>query len=60
VEENSLPKKKCMVQMQLFCGTAAEVIGWESLDGIAFKKDWNDTLSKKVQTAYKAIIVANK
>ncbi len=43
-----------------FCGTAAEVIGWESLDGIAFKKDWNDTLSKKVQDAYKALIVANK
>ena len=43
-----------------FCGTAAEVIGWESLDGIAFKKDWNDTLGKKVQEAYKALIVANK
>jgi branched-chain amino acid aminotransferase len=43
-----------------FCGTAAEVIGWESLDGIAFKKDWNDTLGKKVQDAYKALIVANK
>jgi len=43
-----------------FCGTAAEVIGWESLDGIAFKKDWSDTLSKKVQDAYKALIVANK
>jgi branched-chain amino acid aminotransferase len=40
-----------------FCGTAAEVIGWESLDGNAFQKNWNDTVSKKVQDAYKALIV---
>lgn len=43
-----------------FCGTGAEVIGWESLDGIAFRKEWNDTLSKKIQDAYKKLIVANK
>src|SRR5579871_4639103 len=36
-----------------FCGTAAEVIGWESLDGIKLKKDWNDTVSKVIQDAYK-------
>jgi branched-chain amino acid aminotransferase len=36
-----------------FCGTAGEVIGWESLDDIKFTKNWNDTLSKKVQLAYK-------
>ena len=36
-----------------FCGTAAEVIGWESLDNVKFKKDWNSSLSKLIQTAYK-------
>jgi branched-chain amino acid aminotransferase len=36
-----------------FCGTAGEVIGWESLDDIKFTKNWNDTLSKKIQLAYK-------
>ncbi|MBX2924249.1 MAG: branched-chain-amino-acid transaminase [Chitinophagaceae bacterium] len=40
-----------------FCGTAAEVIGWESLDNIPFKKDWNDSVSKVVQAAYKNMIV---
>ena len=35
-----------------FCGTAAEVIGWESLDEIVFPKKWNDTLSRKIQKAY--------
>ena len=26
-----------------FCGTAAEVIGWESLDDVKFPKPWNET-----------------
>lgn len=40
-----------------FCGTAAEVIGWESLDDIKFPKPWNDCLSKKIQEAYKYKII---
>ena len=43
-----------------YCGTAAEVIGWESLDGKPFAKNWNDTLSRKVQQAYSALIVEKK
>ena len=35
-----------------FCGTAAEVIGWESLDDIKFPKPWNETQSKIIQQAY--------
>lgn len=37
-----------------FCGTAAEVIGWESFDDIPFKKNWKETLSRKIQQAYSA------
>lgn len=40
-----------------YCGTAAEVIGWESLDGVKFKKDWNSTISKLIQLAYKSRVV---
>ena len=40
-----------------FCGTAAEVIGWESLDDMPFKKEWNKTLSKKIQEAYAARVI---
>ncbi|MBX3241425.1 MAG: branched-chain amino acid transaminase [Chitinophagaceae bacterium] len=40
-----------------FCGTAAEVIGWESLDDVRFKKDWNETVSKTVQKAYKDLVI---
>ncbi|MET0462512.1 MAG: branched-chain amino acid transaminase [Chitinophagaceae bacterium] len=36
-----------------FCGTAAEVIGWESIDETKFSGNWNDSISKKIQTAYK-------
>jgi len=36
-----------------FCGTAAEVIGWESLDEATFPAKWNDTLGRKIQVAYK-------
>jgi branched-chain amino acid aminotransferase len=36
-----------------YCGTAAEVIGWESLDGQAFGTTWNGSLSQKIQETYK-------
>jgi branched-chain amino acid aminotransferase len=35
-----------------FCGTAAEVVGWDSLDNVPFKKAWNDSLGKFIQDAY--------
>jgi branched-chain amino acid aminotransferase len=35
-----------------YCGTAAEVIGWESLDDIKFPKPWNETVSRMIQEAY--------
>ncbi|KAA9038094.1 branched-chain amino acid transaminase [Ginsengibacter hankyongi] len=40
-----------------FCGTAAEVIGMESLDNIPFKKQWKDTLGIQIQNAYKKLVV---
>ena len=39
-----------------FCGTAAEVVGWESLDDIRFPKSWNETISRKVQEAYMSLV----
>ena len=37
-----------------FCGTAAEVIGWESFDDVAFSKPWKETASRRIQQAYSA------
>jgi len=36
-----------------YCGTAAEVIGWESLDDTIFPKKWSETVSKRIQDTYK-------
>ena len=43
-----------------FCGTAAEIIGWESIDDIPFKKKWNDSLGKIIQDAYKDKVIEKK
>jgi branched-chain amino acid aminotransferase len=40
-----------------FCGTAAEVIGWESLDDQPFKKQWNDSLGRLIQQVYKERVI---
>jgi branched-chain amino acid aminotransferase len=35
-----------------FCGTGAEVIGFESLDDFKFPLNWNESVSRKIQLAY--------
>lgn len=36
-----------------FCGTAAEIIGWESIDDVKFRAEWKQTTGKIIQDAYK-------
>ncbi|MBI2272399.1 MAG: branched-chain-amino-acid transaminase [Bacteroidetes bacterium] len=43
-----------------FCGTAAEVIGMQSLDDQPFTMAWENTLSKQIQDAYKELVVEKK
>ena len=40
-----------------YCGTAAEIVELASLDNIDFKKDWNDSLGKIIQQAYKSKVL---
>ncbi len=40
-----------------FCGTAAEVIGFESLDETKFPLAWKDSVSKTIQDAYKHKVI---
>ena len=42
-----------------FCGTAAEVIGLESIDDVPFTKNWDDTASQKIQSAYQKLVRTN-
>lgn len=40
-----------------YCGTAAEVIGWKSLDDTLFEKPWKETLSYQIEKAYKDLVI---
>lgn len=40
-----------------YCGTAAEVIGWESLDGQEFRAAWSGSLGQKIQEIYKQRVI---
>lgn len=42
-----------------FCGTAAEIIGWQSLDNILFEKPWDTTLSKIISDEYQALVTGD-
>lgn len=54
VKENLITTRELkQADAVFFCGTAAEVIGWESLDDEPFAKEWNDTISRTIQLAYK-------
>lgn len=39
-----------------YCGTAAEVVGIESVDDKKFPENWNDSLGKKLQEAYQQLV----
>jgi branched-chain amino acid aminotransferase len=43
-----------------FCGTAAEVIGIQSLDDVAFTAEWKQTKSAVLQKAYKNRVLEQK
>ncbi|ELV7525282.1 branched-chain amino acid transaminase [Flavobacterium psychrophilum] len=39
-----------------YCGTAAEVIGIESVDATVFPREWSKTLGKKLQDEYSKLV----
>lgn len=39
-----------------FCGTGAEVIGFENLDDYTFPLNWSDSVSRKIQLAYMKLV----
>lgn len=46
------PEELKSADSAFYCGTAAEIIGIESLDDYQFPKNWNETLGKKLQNEY--------
>lgn len=57
VEKYFTPAELQQADAAFFCGTAAEVIGWESLDGIQMKKAWAESTGKIIQDAYKNKVI---
>src|SRR5436190_24277506 len=45
------------VDAAFFCGTAAEVIGFESLDDYKIPLNRNETVSRRIQLDYKSLVI---
>ena len=54
------PEELTDADAAFFCGTAAEIIGWESLDNVPFKMSWEDTIGKTIQSAYKHKVIEKR
>ena len=57
IERQIKPEEVYSADSAFYCGTAAEVIGIESLDDISFKLQWNDSLGAIVEKAYKNLVL---
>ncbi|MFY8128192.1 MAG: branched-chain amino acid transaminase [Chitinophagaceae bacterium] len=52
-EKNITPQEIKQADSAFLCGTAAEVIGMESIDDYVFPISWSESIGKKIQTLYK-------
>ncbi|MBT1688144.1 branched-chain amino acid transaminase [Dawidia soli] len=58
VKEKQLrPEELEAADSAFLCGTAAEIVGIESVDAKPFKKEWFDSLGATVQEAYKCQVL---
>lgn len=57
VQRQIKPEEIKGVDGAFMCGTAAEVIGIQSLDDVAFTKPWKETLGATIQKAYKNLVL---
>ncbi len=57
IEKQITPQEVLGADSAFYCGTAAEVVGIDSLDNIPFQKSWKDSLGARIQKAYKALVL---
>lgn len=55
-ERNVSREEVFQADAAFYCGTAAEVIGIQSLDDYSFPLAWNDTLGKQLKNAYSELV----
>ena len=56
-EKTIKPEELESADSAFLCGTAAEVVGIESIDAKTFGKQWFDSLGSTVQEAYKCQVL---
>lgn len=56
-EKQFKPEELTDADSAFLCGTAAEVVGIESIDAKPFAKDWKDSLGSIIQEAYKSQVL---
>jgi branched-chain amino acid aminotransferase len=56
-EKHFRPEELFEADSAFFCGTAAEIINIESIEGQAFNKTWEHSMGKVIQEAYKCIVL---
>lgn len=57
VERKIRPEELHGADSAFMCGTAAEIVGIESLDDVRFTKPWSDSLGAIIQKAYKNVVL---
>lgn len=57
VEKQLRPEELKAADSAFMCGTAAEIIGIESLDEVSFNKPWSESLGAVLQKAYKNLVL---
>ncbi|HUC79603.1 MAG TPA: branched-chain amino acid transaminase [Flavisolibacter sp.] len=57
IERQIKPEEVKTADSAFFCGTAAEIIGIESLDDVAFPLNWKESLGATIQKAYKNLVL---
>jgi branched-chain amino acid aminotransferase len=53
VEKQCTQEELFTADAAFFCGTAAEVIGWQSVDQYQFPLAWNESLGRQIQVEYR-------
>lgn len=56
VQANFLPEALKQADSAFYCGTAAEIIGFQSVDDYTFPLSWDNALGKKLKDAYIALV----
>lgn len=60
VEKFFTPEELKKADSAFFCGTAAEVIGLQSIDEYSFPNPWESSAGAKIQHAYKKVVLGQE